>query len=181
MEVSIIAVRGRNGELAFYPLVKNTHEQGILRLSTAPYNNASLQSAAEQLVTALLTQLNYVGVLALEFFVKDGQLLANEMAPRVHNTGHWTIEGAGISQFENHLRAICGLPLGATDVHSHAAMINFISKVPPAEKILAIPGCHFHDYGKKPRPGRKVGHATLRASTEERLQEKIEAIMKLLD
>ena len=179
-EVSIIAVRSRDGELAFYPLVHNVHREGILHLSKAPYQDTQLQKQAEMLVTPILEHFNYVGVLALEFFVKDGELLANEMAPRVHNTGHWTIEGAGVSQFENHLRAICGLPLGATDIHSHAAMINFISELPPAEKILAISDCHFHDYGKKPRPGRKVGHATLRASTEDRLQEKIEAITKLL-
>lgn len=181
MEVSIIAMRGRNGEIAFYPLVHNTHRDGILRISKAPFPDVALQKQAEKLVTPILEHFNYVGVLAVEFFVKDGNLLANEMAPRVHNTGHWTIEGASVSQFENHLRAICDLPLGATDVHSHAAMINFISELPPAESILAIPGCHFHDYGKKPRPGRKVGHATLRASLESRLQEKISAINKLLD
>lgn len=180
-EVSIIAVRSRKGELAFYPLVHNVHRDGILHLSQAPYQDSDLQKAAEKLITPILQRFNFVGVLALECFVKDGKLLANEMAPRVHNTGHWTIEGAGVSQFENHLRAICGLPLGATDIHSHAAMINFISELPPAEAILAIPGCHFHDYGKKPRPGRKVGHATLRASTEARLQEKIEALSKLID
>lgn len=180
-EVSIIAVRGRQGDIAYYPLVENIHRQGILRLSTAPYQDLELQKEAEAVIRPLLKELSYVGVLALELFVKDRQLLANEMAPRVHNTGHWTIEGAGVSQFENHLRAITGLPLGTTEAHSFAAMINFISTLPPAEKILSIPGCHFHDYGKKPRPGRKLGHATLRASTPAKLQKKIDAILKIID
>ncbi len=180
-EVSLIAVRDQHGNIAFYPLVHNMHEHGILRISKAPYDNPELQAQAQQLVTPLLEKLDYVGVHATEFFVKEGQLIANEMAPRVHNTGHWTIEGAGVSQFENHLRAITGLPLGTTEAHSHAAMINFISELPPVEKILSIPGCHYHDYGKKPRPNRKVGHATLRASSESKLQSKIDAIMEIVD
>lgn len=180
-EVSIIAVRGRQGDIAYYPLVENIHRNGILRLSKAPYQDPELQRDAEAVIRPLLKELDYVGVLALELFVKDRRLLANEMAPRVHNTGHWTIEGAGVSQFENHLRAITGLPLGTTEAHSCAAMINFISTLPPVEKILSIPGCHFHDYGKKPRPGRKLGHATLRASTPAKLQEKIDAILKIID
>lgn len=180
-EVSIIAVRSRQGDIAYYPLVENIHRNGILRLSKAPYQDPELQKEAEAVIRPLLTELNYVGVLALELFVKGRQLLANEMAPRVHNTGHWTIEGASVSQFENHLRAITGLPLGTTEAHSFAAMINFISTLPPAEKILNIPGCHFHDYGKKPRPGRKLGHATLRASTPAKLQKKIDAILKVIN
>jgi 5-(carboxyamino)imidazole ribonucleotide synthase len=179
-EASLISVRSRQGEIKFYPLVHNTHEQGILRISRAPYSNAKLQKQAERLVQPILEHFNYVGVLAVEFFVQDGKLIANEMAPRVHNTGHWTIEGAGVSQFENHLRAITGLPLGTTEAHSHAAMINFISTMPPVEKILAIPGCHYHDYGKKPRPGRKLGHATLRASSAGKLQKKIDMILEIL-
>ncbi len=179
-EVSLIAVRSRGGETAFYPLVHNIHQNGILHISRAPYANKKLQQQAEHYVGMILRHFNYVGVLAVEFFVRDKQLIANEMAPRVHNTGHWTIEGAGVSQFENHLRAILGLPLGTTEAHSHAAMINFISTLPPAEKILAIPGCHYHDYGKAPRPGRKLGHATLRASSAGKLQRKIDAILKII-
>jgi 5-(carboxyamino)imidazole ribonucleotide synthase len=179
-EVSIIAVRSQHGDIAYYPLVHNIHRNGILRLSIAPYQDLELQAEAEALIRPLLKDLNYVGVLALELFVKNRQLLANEMAPRVHNTGHWTIEGAAVSQFENHLRAITGLPLGATEAHSYAAIINFISELPAAEKILSIPGCHFHDYGKKPRPGRKLGHTTLRASTQVKLQDKIDAILKII-
>ncbi|HEY3487085.1 MAG TPA: 5-(carboxyamino)imidazole ribonucleotide synthase, partial [Gammaproteobacteria bacterium] len=179
-EVSLIAVRSRSGEIAFYPLVHNMHLNGILHISRAPYANKKLQRQAEQYLTPILQQFDYVGVLAVEFFVRDKQLIANEMAPRVHNTGHWTIEGAGVSQFENHLRAITGLPLGTTEAHSHAAMINFISTLPPVEKILGIPGCHYHDYGKAPRPGRKLGHATLRASSAGKLQRKIDAILAIL-
>ncbi len=180
-EVSLLSVRNQLGTIASYPLVHNVHREGILRVSTAPYACEKLQQQAEALVRPLLEKLDYVGVLAVEFFVKDDELIANEMAPRVHNTGHWTIEGAGVSQFENHLRAITGLPLGATEAHSHAAMINFISTMPSAEEILSIPGCHFHDYGKKPRAGRKLGHATLRASSDAKLQEKIAAINSIID
>jgi 5-(carboxyamino)imidazole ribonucleotide synthase len=180
-EVSLIAVRDRKGETAFYPLVHNIHRNGILHISRAPYANKKLQKQAEHYVGAILRHLNYVGVLAVEFFVRDKRLIANEMAPRVHNTGHWTIEGAGVSQFENHLRAITGLPLGTTEAHSHAAMVNFISTLPPVEKILAIPGCHYHDYGKAPRQGRKLGHATLRASSAGKLQRKIDAILSILE
>lgn len=180
-EVSLIAVRSRSGETAFYPLVHNIHRNGILHISRAPYANKKLQKQAEHYVGLILQHFNYVGVLAVEFFVRDKQLIANEMAPRVHNTGHWTIEGASVSQFENHLRAIMGLPLGTTEAHSHAAMVNFISKLPPAEKILAIPGCHYHDYGKAPRLGRKLGHATLRASSAGKLQRKIDAILSIME
>ncbi|GIX22744.1 MAG: hypothetical protein KatS3mg121_1527 [Gammaproteobacteria bacterium] len=141
-----------------------------------------LQAQAEAWLERIMAELDYVGVLAVEFFVRDGALLANEMAPRVHNTGHWTIEGAAVSQFENHLRAVCGLPLGSTEAHSHAAMVNFIGRVPPAEAILAIPGCHFHDYGKAPRPGRKVGHATVRAAdAASRSRRKSQRLLALVD
>ncbi|MBA3581946.1 MAG: 5-(carboxyamino)imidazole ribonucleotide synthase [Gammaproteobacteria bacterium] len=179
-EVSLIAVRGRNGEHACYPLVQNVHKNGILNISTAPYENSELQTQAENFAARLVKELDYVGVIAVEFFVHNKQLIANEMAPRVHNTGHWTIEGASVSQFENHLRAITGLPLGDTEAHSYAAMINFISTLPNAEDVLRISGCHFHDYGKAPRPGRKLGHATLRASTPAKLQEKIAAIKEIV-
>ena len=180
-EASIIAVRSQRGDIAYYPLVHNTHKNGILRLSIAPFEDLMLQAEAEAAVRPILKEFDYVGVLALELFVKNGNLLANEIAPRVHNTGHWTIEGASVSQFENHLRAITGLPLGTTEAHSYAAMINFISKLPPVEEILSIPGCHYHNYGKKPREGRKLGHVTLRASTMEKLQNKIDGIFEIID
>jgi 5-(carboxyamino)imidazole ribonucleotide synthase len=105
--------------------------------------------------------LGYVGVLCVEYFVERGRLVANEMAPRVHNSGHWTIEGAQTSQFENHVRAVAGLPLGSTLPRGHAAMVNLIGRKPASRDFLAMPGLHWHDYGKRERPGRKLGHVTL--------------------
>ena len=168
-EVSAIAVRDRRGRTAFYPLNRNAHAGGILRVTSAPWNDAALTRSARRVLTAVLRKLNYVGVLAVEFFVANGRLIANEMAPRVHNSGHWTIEGAVTSQFENHLRAITGLPLGDTSATAHAGMINLLGEVPPAASLLDVPGLHLHDYGKRPRPGRKVGHLTiLRPTAAER-------------
>ncbi len=158
-ELSLLAVRGADGDTRFYPLVENVHESGILRTSRAPALDAP-QADAEEYATRLLDELGYVGVLALELFDVGGRLLANEFAPRVHNTGHWTIEGAATSQFENHLRAVLGLPLGPTESRV-AAMFNLIGSVPSAADVLAVPGAHLHLYGKEPRPGRKLGHITL--------------------
>lgn len=170
-ELSVIAVRGRAGETAFYPLVENHHRNGILRLSLAPAPQVSpqIQQAAEDAARKVLEKLDYVGVLAIEFFECEGRLLANEMAPRVHNSGHWTIEGAVTSQFENHLRAINGLPLGSTTAIGASAMINLIGEVPESAAVLAIPSAHLHLYGKEPRPGRKLGHVTLRAPSFDQL------------
>jgi 5-(carboxyamino)imidazole ribonucleotide synthase len=160
-EVSAIGVRGRHGERACYPLNRNYHQAGILRLTLAPWRQPALQRQAERHVRAVLEHFRYVGVLTIEFFVRGGRLIANEMAPRVHNSGHWTIEGAETSQFENHLRAIAGLPLGSTATRGHAAMINLIGTMPPRRRLLAQPGLHLHDYGKEARSGRKLGHLTL--------------------
>jgi 5-(carboxyamino)imidazole ribonucleotide synthase len=170
-ELSVLAVRGRGGETAFYPLVENHHRGGILRLSLAPAPRVEpeIQAAAEEAARKVLEALSYVGVLAIEFFECDGELLANEMAPRVHNSGHWTIEGAVTSQFENHLRAINGLPLGSTTPIGASAMINLIGELPDAKQVLAVPAAHLHLYGKEPRPGRKVGHVTLRAPSFDQL------------
>lgn len=163
-ELSILAVRGASGAFAAYPLVLNTHRDGILRVSVAPAPQlASLQGHAERAARAIAERLEYVGVLALELFQQGDRLLANEMAPRVHNTGHLTIEGAETSQFENHLRAVAGLPLGSTALRGHAAMVNLIGAIPEPARLLAIEGAHLHLYGKAPRPGRKVGHVTVRA------------------
>lgn len=164
-ELSILAVRSLSGEEAFYPLTENRHAGGILRLSRAPCADPALQAAAQDCARAVVERLDYVGVLAIEFFDCGGRLIANEMAPRVHNSGHWTIEGARTSQFENHLRAICGLPLGSTAALGPVAMLNFIGRLPPREAFLAHPDVHWHDYGKVPRHGRKVGHATLCADS----------------
>jgi len=160
-EVSVIAVRGRDGAVAFYPLNLNVHREGILRLTRAPFGNAALTRQAQRAARRLLEHFDYVGVLTIEFFVTRGKLVANEMAPRVHNSGHWTIEGAETSQFENHVRAIAGLPLGSTRARGHSAMINLIGEMPPRESWLAVSGLHWHDYGKSARPGRKLGHITL--------------------
>jgi 5-(carboxyamino)imidazole ribonucleotide synthase len=170
-ELSVLAVRSRNGESAIYPLVENHHRNGILRLSLAPAPRLepSVQRDAEKAAHRILESLKYVGVLAIEFFEHKSELLANEMAPRVHNSGHWTIEGAVTSQFENHLRAVLGLPLGSTGPAGHCAMLNLIGDVPDSSEVLAVPDTHLHLYGKSPRPGRKLGHVTLRAASPERL------------
>lgn len=177
-ELSVIAARGKAGETAFYPLVENHHRNGILRLSLAPAPavTAEIQKAAEHAAGKVLEALNYVGVLAIEFFECNGRLLANEMAPRVHNSGHWTIEGAVTSQFENHLRAINGLPLGSTTAIGASAMINLIGEVPESAKVLAIPSAHLHLYGKEARPGRKLGHVTLRAPSFEQLTSRFSSL-----
>jgi 5-(carboxyamino)imidazole ribonucleotide synthase len=160
-EVSIIGARSTRGELAIYPLCGNVHAGGILRVTRAPYGRSAWQRQARRHLTRVLTHFTYSGILTIEFFVRRGRLIANEMAPRVHNSGHWSIEGAETSQFENHLRAILGLPLGSTRARGYSAMVNLIGRIPPKAGLLKVPGLHLHDYGKRPRPGRKVGHCTL--------------------
>ena len=170
-EVSLIAARNGAGEIVFYPLTENHHRAGILRVSIAPCSAAvtatcdckALQPIAEAYLRELLTRLDYIGVLAVEFFNVEDKLVANEMAPRVHNSGHWTIEGAQTSQFENHLRALLNLPLGPT-ISRPTVMLNCIGSMPSAEETARYPEIHRHDYGKEPRPARKVGHLTLPAS-----------------
>ena len=179
-EVSLVAVRGRDGDTRCYPLVHNTHQEGILKLSVASHEHP-LQTQAENYAGRVLDKLNYVGVLAFEFFEIDGGLKANEIAPRVHNSGHWTIEGAECSQFENHLRAIAGLPLGSTAKVGASAMLNFIGEVPPMVKLTAVADCHPHHYGKAFKPGRKVGHATLRCSDSASLSARIAEVQALID
>jgi 5-(carboxyamino)imidazole ribonucleotide synthase len=170
-ELSILGVRGRTGETAFYPLVENHHRGGILRLSLAPAPrlDPAMQQTAEDAARRLFDALKYVGVLAIEFFEYEGRLLANEMAPRVHNSGHWSIEGAVTSQFENHLRAVMNYPLGATAAIGCSAMLNLIGELPESEEVLAVRDAHLHLYGKSARSGRKLGHVTLRASSAEQL------------
>jgi 5-(carboxyamino)imidazole ribonucleotide synthase len=162
-ELSILGVRDTNGALAFYPVVENEHDDGILRRSRAPAPDLSpgLEDRARYYATRLLEDLDYVGVLAVELFQVGDRLLANELAPRVHNSGHWTIEGANTSQFENHVRAVTGLPLGATGMRDYAAMVNLIGAIPDPADVLRHPHTHLHLYGKEPRPGRKVGHITV--------------------
>jgi 5-(carboxyamino)imidazole ribonucleotide synthase len=163
-EVSIVGVRSTRGETRAYPLAANVHGDGILRRTRAPLHRPALQRAAERHLGRLFDHFGYAGVLTIEFFVERGRLVANEMAPRVHNSGHWTIEGAVTSQFENHLRAILGWPLGETRALGHAAMVNLIGTMPDRGSLLALPGVHLHDYGKTPRPGRKLGHCTILAA-----------------
>jgi 5-(carboxyamino)imidazole ribonucleotide synthase len=167
-EVSIVGARSTRGETRAYPIVTNTHREGILRVTVAPTRDARLQRAAESHLRRVLDHFGYAGVLTIEFFVAGGRLIANEMAPRVHNSGHWTIEGAVTSQFENHLRAILGLPLGDTSPVGHAAMVNYIGSMPDCDRVLALPGAHHHDYGKAPRANRKLGHCTVVAPTAAR-------------
>jgi 5-(carboxyamino)imidazole ribonucleotide synthase len=178
-EVSIIGVRSTTGETRSYPLSWNTHAAGILRYSIAPYRNAPLQRQAETYLRRLLKHFDYAGVLTIEFFVKRGRLIANEIAPRVHNSGHWTIEGARTSQFENHVRAILGLPLGNTDPVGHSAMVNFIGTIPPLATVLAIDDVHYHGYGKEPRPNRKLGHCTINSGSPARRDRALKQLLRL--
>jgi 5-(carboxyamino)imidazole ribonucleotide synthase len=178
-EVSLIAVRSVSGAVAFYPLCANTHSHGILSHTVAPWADRRLQAEAQRHMRRLLKHLDYVGVLAVEFFVLRGHLLANEMAPRVHNSGHWTIEGAVTSQFENHLRAILGWPLGGTESLGHAAMINFVGKLPARERWLAERNLYFHDYGKEARPGRKIGHCTILESSATRRDARLRRLLRV--
>ncbi len=168
-ELSLVSVRARDGAMTFYPLAENVHRDGILRVSRAPAV-AAPEELAQDYARRLLEELDYVGVLALELFEVDGALLANEFAPRVHNSGHWTIDGAPTSQFENHLRAILGLPLGSTDAVGACVMVNLVGSAPPLEELLALPGAHVHLYGKAPRPGRKIGHVTLIDAADETVE-----------
>jgi 5-(carboxyamino)imidazole ribonucleotide synthase len=180
-EVSAIGVRGLDGRFAMYPLNRNLHRDGILRLTRAPWKSATLERAARRTLRKVMEHFDYVGVLAIEFFVQRGRLLANEMAPRVHNSGHWTIEGAVTSQFENHLRAVTGLPLGSTAARGHSAMLNLISNMPDAAALLAEPGICLHDYGKQPRPGRKLGHLTFVESTARRADLRAARLLRRID
>jgi len=194
-ELSIIAARSRTGEDAFYPLTQNTHRNGILRESIAPAPGLTpeLQLLAESVAERVLDHTGYIGVLAIELFeLADGTLLANEIAPRVHNSGHWTQDGAGCSQFENHLRAILGWPLGATGCHHphkggtltggrgpHCAMLNILRELPDPKMVLGVPGAHLHLYGKSPRAGggggelRKIGHMNIIADDAQALDERL--------
>ena len=181
-ELSIIAVRAQDGETRCYPLAWNTHHQGILSHSVvpAPQVDAATQAQAEQYITAILHELNHVGVLTLEMFQTEQGLYANETAPRVHNSGHWSIEGAICSQFENHMRAVAGLPLGSTQELRPSAMINIIGQHPKTSDILAIPEAHLHLYGKTERVGRKLGHITVTADCLDTLNTRIQQIAAVL-
>lgn len=180
-ELSIIAVRGVDGTVLTWPLVENEHRGGILRTTHAPATvTPALQATADAHVRAVLEHFDYVGVLTLELFQVGDELLANEMAPRVHNSGHWTIEGARTSQFENHVRAVLGWPLGPTDAPGPSVMINCIGTLPDPAPVLAVPGAHLHRYGKAPRRGRKVGHVTVTGADPDELALRVAAVRGVL-
>jgi len=178
-ECSLVAVRGSSGEVRSWPLTRNIHSNGILALSRPGVFDAGLQARALSLARQLLEHLDYIGVLTIEFFLRDGKLLINEFAPRVHNSGHWTIDGSSCSQFENHLRAIAGLPLGECDQTGPCVMFNWVGAMPDQAEALQIPGLHWHDYGKQARPGRKIGHATLTADDAEGLADRAQRLAEL--
>ena len=181
-ELSILAARGRDGSRVFYPLTENHHRDGILRASYAPAPGAAptLQAAAEDLAGRVMERLEYVGVLAIELFEARGGLLANEMAPRVHNSGHWTLDGADTSQFENHIRAVTGLPLAVPRMTGSAAMLNIIGELPDTVAVTAIPGAHLHLYDKAPQPGRKLGHVNITGEDEASVRETARRVRALL-
>jgi len=179
-ELSVVAVRSKDGEVLTYPLAQNDHRNGILHRSEmpAPELTPELRRSAQAIATKVLVALDYVGVVALELFHVRGELLANEIAPRVHNSGHSTIDGVITSQFENHIRAITGMPLGSVEPHARAVMFNLIGAIPPLDALSTIPNAKLHLYGKSPRPGRKLGHITLlnpSAQDEARIERTIES------
>jgi len=182
-ELSIVAARDRSGEVHPYPLVENEHGDGILRATFAPARDVSseLQELADSYVRSLMEELGYVGVVALELFRTGDGILANEMAPRVHNSGHWSLDGAVHSQFENHLRAVCGYPLGETSARGHSAMFNLLGRVPDTAELLAIPGAHIHLYDKAPRPLRKLGHVTVTAPDPTAARRGVDRLRKLTE
>jgi 5-(carboxyamino)imidazole ribonucleotide synthase len=178
-EVSLLAVRSLDGRMRFWPATENVHVDGILRLSRAPAPGVAEADVARgrAQVEALARRLDYVGVLAVEFFVANGRWLANEAACRVHNSGHWTIEGAETSQFRNHVMAVCGLDTGATPALGPAAMLNVVGRVPNAAGELAGDGVHLHLYGKTPAPGRKLGHVTVRGRSREEVDARVAGLV----
>jgi 5-(carboxyamino)imidazole ribonucleotide synthase len=176
-ELSIIGARSATGEIRFYPLCANTHAEGMLRYTVAPFSQHSLQLQAQRYLRRFFSHFDYTGILTIEFFVVRGGLLANEFAPRVHNSGHWTLEGAVTSQFENHLRAILGWPLGNTAPIGHSAMINFIGTIPAAADVLRESNAFYHHYGKEPRPKRKLGHCTINEPTAARRNARLRRLL----
>ncbi|MGY5652582.1 5-(carboxyamino)imidazole ribonucleotide synthase [Vibrio cincinnatiensis] len=179
-EVSLVGVRGRDGNIAVYPLAENIHVDGVLSLSTA-IDAPQLQAQAQVMFKAVAENLDYIGVLALEFFDVQGSLLVNEIAPRVHNSGHWTQQGAEVCQFENHLRAVCGLPLGSTKLVRETSMINILGEDSLPNELLAMEGCHIHWYGKEKRAGRKMGHINVTADYSGELDRKLNQLATILD
>lgn len=179
-EVSLVGARNQHGDIAIYPLAENVHTDGVLTLSTA-IDEPELQAQATQMFTAVAESLEYVGVLALEFFDVNGQLLVNEIAPRVHNSGHWTQQGADTCQFENHLRAVCDMPLGSTEAVRATSMVNILGEDSVPDAVYALAGCHVHWYGKEKRAGRKMGHINVSATSQRELKATLVQLADLLD
>ncbi len=179
-EVSLVGARNAKGDTVVYPLTENHHVNGVLAVSLAQPGEQQLQQQAKQMFDAVAAKLDYVGVLALEFFQVGDKLLVNEIAPRVHNSGHWTQQGSDTCQFENHLRAVCGLPLGSTALVRPTLMVNILGEDVVDPAVLALPSCHLHWYGKGKRTGRKMGHINLSGETEAELAERFVALSKLL-
>ena len=182
-ELSVLGVRARDGTIRVYPIVENIHRQGILVESRAPagFDDPQRAKTARKYVRTLLEEFDYVGLLALELFDTGDRLLANEFAPRVHNSGHWTIEGAETSQFENHVRAVAGFPLGSIDPVGHTRMLNIIGEHPNRGELLDHPAAHLHEYEKRPEPGRKIGHVTVRGDTAELVDRRADDIRGLVE
>lgn len=178
-EVSLIGVRHQSGEIITYQLTQNVHLDGVLRLSQT-IQDPDLQAQAEAMFASIATELEYIGVLAIEFFDLNGKLLVNEIAPRVHNSGHWTQQGSDVCQFENHLRAVANLPLGHTESNP-AAMINILGQDSLPESLFSESNCHIHWYGKEKRDGRKMGHINVIAKSEKALKQKLLQISQQLD
>jgi 5-(carboxyamino)imidazole ribonucleotide synthase len=181
-EISVLVARGRDGEIRAWPATENVHVDGILHLSRAPALDVpeALFAGATRGLEAIMAKLDYVGVLVVEFFEHEGRWIANEMACRVHNSGHWTIEGAPTSQFENHVRAVAGMPLGSTEVSRHSAMINLVGTLPPLDGLADDPDIHVHVYGKRERSGRKIGHLTIVADSPEAREAKIRQVLEVI-
>lgn len=172
-EVSVIVARTQSGDIKTWPLCENKHKDGILTTTMVPAKPHDLDEKAFEYAIKMAESLQYVGVMVVEFFQTNNQVMVNEFAPRVHNSGHWTIEGSHTSQFENHLRAGLDLPLGDTGMEGMAAMLNWIGAFPEKIHHLTDVGLHWHIYGKKAKPGRKIGHSTLTAPDPQQLHDKI--------
>lgn len=179
-EVSIIGARDKAGNTAIYPLTENQHTNGVLTLSIAGKEKSIIQQQAEDAFNKIANELDYVGVLAIEFFDVSGQLLVNELAPRVHNSGHWTQQGTHCSQFENHMRAVAGLPLGNTELKQVSAMINVLGQSSIPVSVLSIADVTSHWYGKTAKPGRKMGHINVSASSLHELGERLADLADIL-
>lgn len=179
-EVSIVGARNKNGDIVVYPITENHHTNGVLSVSLAMPVPEKLQAQAFEVFTKLTKELDYVGVLAIEFFQVGDTLLVNEIAPRVHNSGHWTQQGCDTCQFENHLRAICNLPLGNTELIRPTAMINILGEDSVPQEVLAIPAVAIHWYDKEKRTGRKMGHINISGNTEQELADKLSTLATIL-